>query len=113
MECVGVSLSHLRQNNTGILLEYLRVQNETFSSMKTGVLYSPGQFHSCTSPLSSGRTLLDWLCMHPVDGSTEEKATELCHQMLIQGLLHPFSDSTAELHGGHTISAAFNVRPLS
>lgn len=51
--------------------------------------------------------------MHPGDGSTEEEAKELCHRMLVQGLLHPFSDGTAELHGDSTVSAGFNVRPLS
>ncbi len=51
--------------------------------------------------------------MHPGDGSTEEEAKELCHRMLVQGLLHPFSDGTAELHGDSTVSAVFNVRSLS
>lgn len=63
--------------------------------------------------LSSGRTLLDRLCIHPGDGSTEEEAKELCHRMLAQGLLHPFSDSSAELHGDSTVSAGFSVRPSS
>ncbi|XP_049927928.1 formin-2 [Epinephelus moara] len=60
----------------------------------------------------SGRSLLDWLCTHRGDGSTEEEAKELCHRMLVQGLLHPFSDSTAELHGEGTVSAVFNEEQL-
>lgn len=51
--------------------------------------------------------------MHPGNGSTEEDVKELCHRMLVQGLLNPFSDGTAELHGDSTLSAVFNVRPLS
>lgn len=65
--------------------------------------------------LFSGRTLLDRLCMHHGDGSTEEEAKELCHRMLVQGLLHAFSDSTGELHGDSIVSATapvFNVRPF-
>lgn len=77
------------------------------------VSYALGQFHSSTSSLLSGRTLLDWLCMHHGDGSTEEEAKDLCHRMLIRGLLHPFTDSNAELHGDCTVSTVFNVRPLS
>ncbi|KAE8280775.1 Formin-2 [Larimichthys crocea] len=60
----------------------------------------------------SGRTLLDWLLMHPGNGSTEEDVKELCHRMLIQGLLNPFSDGTAELHGDSTLSAVFNEEQL-
>lgn len=62
-------------------------------------------------PLSSGRTLLDRLCLHPASGCTEEKARELCHQMLVQGLLHPFSESAADPFGGCAVSADFDVRP--
>ncbi|XP_040034096.2 uncharacterized protein fmn2a [Gasterosteus aculeatus] len=47
----------------------------------------------------SGRTLLDRLCMHGGDASAEKDAKELCHRMVVQGLLHPFSDSTAKLQG--------------
>ncbi|KAG8000212.1 Formin-2 [Nibea albiflora] len=60
----------------------------------------------------SGRTLLDWLRMHPGNGSTEEDVKELCHRMLVQGLLNPFSDGTAELHGDSTASAVFNEEQL-
>ncbi|KAI9535563.1 hypothetical protein NQZ68_003117 [Dissostichus eleginoides] len=60
----------------------------------------------------SGRTLLDWLCMHHEDGSTEEEVKELCQRMLVQGLLHPFSDSTAEPHGDSPVSALFNDEQL-
>ncbi|XP_029305175.1 formin-2 [Cottoperca gobio] len=60
----------------------------------------------------SGRTLLDWLCMHRGDGSTEEEAKELCHRMMVQGLLHPFSDSTAEPRGDSTVSEVFNEEQL-
>nr|XP_029134152.1 LOW QUALITY PROTEIN: formin-2-like [Labrus bergylta] len=60
----------------------------------------------------SGRTLLDRLCTHHGDGSAEEEAKEFCHRMLVQGLLHPFSDSTAELHGGSTVSTVFNEEQL-
>ncbi|XP_070833998.1 formin-2 isoform X2 [Chaetodon trifascialis] len=60
----------------------------------------------------SGRTLLDWLCTHPGDGSTEEEVKELCHRMLVQGLLRPFSDSTTGLHGDSTVSAVFNEEQL-
>lgn len=87
--------------------------SKIFSCIENGVLYALGKFHCCASSLLSGHTLLDWLWTHPGDGSTEEEAKDLCHRMLIQGLLHPFSDSTAELHGGRTVSAVFNVRPLS
>lgn len=68
--------------------------------------------HRCfLLPLSSGRTLLDRLCLHPASGCTEEKARELCHQMLVQGLLHPFSESAADPFGGCAVSADFDVRP--
>ncbi|XP_067466533.1 formin-2 isoform X1 [Thunnus thynnus] len=69
---------------------------------------------STTAPyldVFSGRTLLDKLCMHHGDGSTEEEAKELCHRMLVQGLLHPFSDSTGKLHGDSTVSV-FNEEQL-
>lgn len=62
---------------------------------------------------STGRTLLDWLCMPAGDASREEEVKELCQRMVIQGLLHPLSDSPAELQGGQTVSAVFNVRGLS
>lgn len=61
----------------------------------------------------SGRTLLDRLCLHHGDGSTEEEEKELCQRMLTYGLLHPFSDSTTEYRSDGTVSAIFNVRPLS
>ncbi|XP_008278633.1 formin-2 [Stegastes partitus] len=60
----------------------------------------------------SGRSLLDRLCMHHGDGSTEDEAKELCQRMLVQGLLHPFSDSTAELPDDSTVSAVFNEEQL-
>ncbi|XP_069548993.1 formin-2 [Brachyistius frenatus] len=60
----------------------------------------------------SGHTLLDRLCMHHGDSSAEEEAKELCHRMLLQGLLLPFSDGTAELHGDSTVSAVFNEEQL-
>ncbi|XP_034538146.1 formin-2 [Notolabrus celidotus] len=60
----------------------------------------------------SGRTLLDRLCMHHGDGSAEEEGKEMCHRMLVQGLLHPFSDGTTELHDDCTVSAVFNEEQL-
>ncbi|XP_022054055.2 formin-2 isoform X1 [Acanthochromis polyacanthus] len=60
----------------------------------------------------SGRSLLDRLCMHHGDGSTEDEAKELCQRMLVQGLLQPFSDGTTELHGDSTVSAVFNEEQL-
>ncbi|XP_026165394.1 formin-2 [Mastacembelus armatus] len=60
----------------------------------------------------SGRALLDRLCMHHGDGSREEEAKELCHRILVQGLLHPFSGNAAELHGDSTVSVVFNEEQL-
>ncbi|XP_056250698.1 formin-2 [Seriola aureovittata] len=60
----------------------------------------------------SGRTLLDRLCMHHGDGSTEEEAKELCHRMLVQGVLQPFSEGSAELHGDSNASGVFNEEQL-
>ncbi|XP_078129423.1 uncharacterized protein fmn2a [Sander vitreus] len=60
----------------------------------------------------SGRTLLNWLCTHRRNGSTEEEGKELCHQMLVQGLLHPFCHSTAEHYDDSTVSAVFNEEQL-
>ncbi|XP_074502329.1 uncharacterized protein fmn2a [Sebastes fasciatus] len=74
-----------------------------------------GRQHSTTVPyldVFSGHTLLDWLCMHHGDGSAEEEAKELCHRLLVQGLLHPFSHSSAELHGDSPAPAVFNEEQL-
>ncbi|XP_039995260.1 formin-2 isoform X2 [Xiphias gladius] len=74
-----------------------------------------GRQTSTTSPyldIFSGRTLLDRLWMHHGDGSTEGQAKELCHRMFTQGLLHPFSGGTAELHDDSTASAVFNEEQL-
>ncbi|XP_034755071.1 formin-2 [Etheostoma cragini] len=60
----------------------------------------------------SGRTLLDWLCTHRGNGSTGEEGKKLCHQMLVQGLLHPFCHSTAEHCDDSTVSAVFNEEQL-
>lgn len=51
--------------------------------------------------------------MHQGDGSSEEDVKELCQRMLVQGLLHPFSNGHAELLGDSTVSPVFNVRPFS
>lgn len=64
----------------------------------------PDRLHS--GALLSGRALLDWLCLHPGDSSSEEEAKQLCQRMLAQGLLQPFSDGVPELQ------AAFAVRCL-
>lgn len=45
-------------------------------------------------------------------GSAEEEAKELCHRMLVQGVLNPFSDGSPELHGDSNASGVFNVRPF-
>lgn len=47
--------------------------------------------------------------MHHGDGSNKEEAKELCHQMLVLGLLQPFS----ELQGDSAVSAGVNVRAFS
>ncbi|KAM3606511.1 uncharacterized protein V6R79_017702 [Siganus canaliculatus] len=60
----------------------------------------------------SGRTLLDRLSIYPDDKSTEEDAKELCHRMLVQGLLHPFSDSNTELHSDGSASLVFSEEQL-
>ncbi|XP_058507164.1 formin-2 [Solea solea] len=60
----------------------------------------------------SGRSLLDRLCLHHGDQSTEDEAKELCQRMLLQGLLQPFSNGSPELHGGITSSAAFHEEQL-
>lgn len=61
------------------------------------------------SLLFSGRTLLDMVCLHHGDGSTKEEAKELCHRMLVLGLLQPFS----ELRDDSAVAAGFNVRAFS
>lgn len=66
-----------------------------------------------TSVLFSGRTLLDRLCMHHGEGSSEVEAKETCHRLLVQGLLHPFSDRTTELQDDSNVSSVFNVRSLT
>lgn len=70
----------------------------------------PDRLHS--GALLSGRALLDWLCLHPGDSSSEEEAKQLCQRMLAQGLLQPFSDGVPELQAGRPLSAAFAVRFL-
>ncbi|XP_035760685.1 formin-2 [Neolamprologus brichardi] len=60
----------------------------------------------------SGHALLDRLCMHQGDGSSEEDVKELCQRMLVQGLLHPFSNGRAELLGDSTVSPVFNEEQL-
>ncbi|KAM9727758.1 uncharacterized protein fmn2a [Menidia menidia] len=60
----------------------------------------------------SGRTLLDRLCLHHGNGSAEEEAKEMCHRMLVYGLLQPFTDSTTEHHSDGTVSAVFNEEQL-
>lgn len=58
---------------------------------------------------SSGRALVDWLCLHPGDSSSEEESRRLCERMFLQGLLQPFSGGVPELHDGRP-SAVFAVR---
>ncbi|XP_056902722.1 formin-2 isoform X1 [Takifugu flavidus] len=60
----------------------------------------------------SGRALLDQMCSYSGDSSSEEEAKELCHQMLAQGLLHPFSDGILELHAGRPLSVVFAEEQL-
>lgn len=94
---------------SGFIYLNILLQHRYWSS----VCSKPVSFLHFTSLLFSGRALLDWLCVHHGDESTEEEAKELCHRMLVQSLLQPFSDSTAELYGDSTPSAVFNVRALS
>lgn len=49
--------------------------------------------------------------MHGGDASAEKDAKELCHRMVVQGLLHPFSDSTAKLQGHIDAPPLFDVSP--
>ncbi|XP_021172905.2 formin-2 isoform X2 [Fundulus heteroclitus] len=60
----------------------------------------------------SGQTLLEKLCMHHGDGAAEDEAKKLCHQMLVHGLLHPFSDSNTEHRSDGTVSAVFSEEQL-
>ncbi|KAM9809144.1 formin-2 [Syngnathus typhle] len=58
----------------------------------------------------SGRTLLDRLCMHQDEGSSEEQAQEMCQRMLTRGLLHPFGDIREDRPSN--AKAAFNAEQL-
>ncbi|KAK5614805.1 hypothetical protein CRENBAI_012806 [Crenichthys baileyi] len=60
----------------------------------------------------SGQTLLEKLCMHYGDGAADDEAKELCHRMLVHGLLQPFSDSNTEHRSDGTVSAVFSVEQL-
>ncbi|XP_038149813.1 formin-2 [Cyprinodon tularosa] len=60
----------------------------------------------------SGQTLLEKLCVHQGDGAAEDEVKDMCHRMLVYGLLHPFSDSNTEQHSDGTVSAVFSEEQL-
>ncbi|XP_029963261.1 formin-2 [Salarias fasciatus] len=87
----------------------------TYWTLGSRRAYHGRQSSSTTAPyldVFSGRTLLDRLCLHHGDGSKEEEARELCHRMLVQGLLHPFSNGSTEPHSDSPVSADFNEEQL-
>nr|XP_020453801.1 formin-2-like isoform X1 [Monopterus albus] len=124
---IGVSadwipdLDELRRRNDG--RAKFPEQPTSLSSYTGGIYWTLGarraqygrQACTTTEPhldVFSGHALLDRLCMHHGDGSTEEEAKELCQRMLAQGLLQPFGDSTAKVRGDSTGSVVFNEEQL-
>ncbi|XP_028325224.1 formin-2 isoform X2 [Gouania willdenowi] len=60
----------------------------------------------------SGRTLLDRLCLHHAGESNEDEAKDLCRRMLVQGLLHPFTNSSVDPNCDSPVSPVFNEEQL-